>query len=48
VCVYRISSAAVLSDPTPVGSAFALLGPQPAVITTNGTSNQLDLERLAS
>jgi hypothetical protein len=47
VCVYRISSAAVLSDATPVGSAFALLGPQTAVITTNGTSGQLVLERLA-
>jgi hypothetical protein len=48
VCVYRISSRAVLSDATPVGSAFALLGPEPAVITTNGTSSDLSLDRLAS
>jgi hypothetical protein len=48
VCVYRISSDAVLSDPTPVGSAFTLLGPQPSVITSNGTYNQLFLDRLAS
>jgi hypothetical protein len=47
-CVYRISSKAVLSDATPVGSAFALLGPQPTVFTTIGTSSQLFLERLAS
>jgi hypothetical protein len=48
VCVYRISSSAVLSDATPVGSAFALLGPEPAVITTNGTSSSLTLDRIAS
>jgi hypothetical protein len=48
VCVYRISSSAILSEPTPVGSAFVLLGPQPAVVTTNGTSNRLFLDRLAS
>jgi hypothetical protein len=47
VCVYRISSSAVLSGPTPVNSAFELLGPQPAVLTTIGTSNQLFIERLA-
>jgi hypothetical protein len=47
-CVYRISSSAILSEPTPVGSAFLLLGPHPAVVTTNGTSNQLFLDRLAS
>lgn len=46
VCVYRISSKAVLSDATPVGSAFLLVGPQPAVFTTIGTSNYLFLDRL--
>jgi hypothetical protein len=48
VCVYRISSTARLSEATPVGSAFELLGPEPAVITSNGTSNQLSLDRLGS
>jgi hypothetical protein len=48
VCVYQISSDAVLSAATPVGSAFVLLGPQPVVITQNGTSSQLFLERLGS
>jgi hypothetical protein len=48
VCVYRISSSAVLSDATPVGSAFALLGPEPAVFTTIGTSSDLWLDRIGS
>jgi hypothetical protein len=46
-CVYRISSRAVLSAATPVGSAFTLLGPQPAVVTTIGTSSNLFLDRLS-
>src|SRR6185437_1118728 len=34
-CVFRISPTAELTDPTPVGTAEALVGPQPAVVTAS-------------
>jgi hypothetical protein len=46
-CVFRISAAAALSDPTPVGSADQLVGPFPAVITAGATSNELAVDRLS-
>jgi len=47
-CVFRISPTAVLSDPTTVGQADSLLGPEPAVITTAGSnSTDLVLDRLS-
>jgi hypothetical protein len=47
-CVFRISPSAVLSDPTTVGQADELLGPEPAVITTAGASStDLVLDRLS-
>jgi hypothetical protein len=46
-CVFRISSAAVLTDPTPVGSALLVIGPDPAVITTNASNSDLQLDRLS-
>ena len=47
-CVFRISSTAVLSDPTTVGEADQLLGPDPAVITTaSSTSTDLVMDRLS-
>jgi len=46
-CVFRISAAAVLSDPTPVGTADQLVGPFPAVVTASGTTNDLVVDRLS-
>jgi hypothetical protein len=46
-CVFRISAAAALSDPTPVGSADQLTGPYPAVVTTGATTNDLAVVRLS-
>ena len=46
-CVYRISAAAALSDPTPVGSADQLVGPYPAVVTASATTNDLVVDRLS-
>lgn len=47
-CVFRISPSAVLSDPTTVGQADQLLGPEPAVVTTAGSnSTDLVLDRLS-
>jgi hypothetical protein len=46
-CVFRISAAAVLSDPTPVGTADQLVGPFPAVVTASATTNDLVVDRLS-
>jgi len=46
-CVLRISTSGVLSDPTPVGGATALVGPYPAVVTDNAASTGLQLDRLS-
>ncbi len=46
-CVFRISAAAVLSDPTPVGTADQLVGPFPAVVTAGATTNDLVVDRLS-
>jgi hypothetical protein len=46
-CVYRISSTGALSDATPVGPASLLLGPDPAITTTNASGTVTYLDRLA-
>jgi hypothetical protein len=46
-CVFRISPSAALSDPTTVGTADQLLGPDPAVITADPNSTDLEVERLS-
>ena len=46
-CVFRISAAAALSDPTPVGSADQLVGPYPAVVTASATTSNLAVVRLS-
>jgi hypothetical protein len=46
-CVLRISTGGVLSDPTPVGGATALVGPYPAVVTDNAAGTGLQLDRLS-
>jgi hypothetical protein len=46
-CVFRISAAAALSDPTPVGSADQLVGPYPAVVTASATTSDLVVDRLS-
>jgi hypothetical protein len=46
-CVFRIAPTATLSDPTLVGSADALLGPDPAVVTASTTGTDLVLDRLS-
>jgi hypothetical protein len=46
-CVFRISAAAALSDPTPVGSADQLVGPFPAVVIVGATGNDLAVARLS-
>ena len=45
-CVYHLSSNGVMEDATPVGSARTLLGPEPAVITTNASGSLTYLDRL--
>jgi hypothetical protein len=45
-CVFRITPVGALTDAVAVGSAFVLLGPDPAVIANNATSTQLELERI--
>jgi len=47
LCVYRLSSTGALSDSLNVGSAWQLLGPYPAVITTNNADTTTYLERLS-
>jgi hypothetical protein len=44
-CVFRFSANATLADPLPVGDAYQVLGPQPAVIVTN-TAGTAELDRL--
>jgi len=46
-CVFRISAAAALSDPTPVGTADQLVGPFPAVVTASATTSNLVVDRLS-
>jgi hypothetical protein len=46
-CVFRISAAAVLSDPTPVGTADQLVGPYPAVVTASALTSDLVVDRLS-
>jgi hypothetical protein len=46
-CVFRLSQTAQLSDPTPVGTADILLGPQPAVVTSSTTTPDLVVQRLS-
>jgi hypothetical protein len=46
-CVFRISPAASLSDPTTVGSAAALVGPAPAVVASDSSGTDLVVERLS-
>jgi len=46
-CLFRISSTAALSDPTSVGSGFALLGPYPAVVAANAANTMLQLDRFS-
>jgi hypothetical protein len=46
-CVFRLSPTAVLSDPTPVGSADQLVGPFPAVVTASATTNDLVVDRIS-
>ncbi len=46
-CIFRLSPAAALSDPTPVGSADQLVGPFPAVVTASATTNDLVVDRLS-
>jgi len=46
-CVFRISPTAVLSDPTTVGVADQLLGPDPAVITATASGTDLVMDRLS-
>jgi hypothetical protein len=46
-CVFRLSQTAELSDPTPVGTADVLVGPQPAVVTASTTSADLVVQRLS-
>ncbi len=46
-CVFRLSPTAQLSFPTPVGTAYQLLGPQPAVVTATTTSADLVVDRLS-
>jgi hypothetical protein len=46
-CVFRLAQTAVLSDPTPVGSADQLVGPYPAVVTASTTGSNLVVDRLS-
>jgi hypothetical protein len=45
-CVYRLSSTGVMKDATAVGSARALLGPEPSVVTSNASGSLTYLDRL--
>lgn len=46
-CVFRFSTTATLSDLTRVGDADALVGPYPAVVTTNAAGTGIQLDRLS-
>jgi hypothetical protein len=46
-CVFRITPTAVLSNPTTVGVADQLLGPDPAVITATTSGTDLVMDRLS-
>jgi hypothetical protein len=47
-CVFRLSQTAQVSDTTPVGTAYQLLGPQPAVVTASTTTADLVVDRLTA
>jgi hypothetical protein len=47
-CVFRLSQTAQVSDTTPVGTAYQLLGPQPAVVTASTTTADLVVDRLTT
>jgi hypothetical protein len=46
-CLSRLSGTGVVSDAISVGSAFVLLGPDPAVIAENATLTALELQRVS-
>jgi hypothetical protein len=46
-CLFRISTTATLTDPTPVGTGYALVGPYPAVVAVNLAGTMLELDRFA-
>jgi hypothetical protein len=46
-CVLRIDQHGATSDPVNVGAAVTLIGPQPAVIVSDTTTNQFDVVRLS-
>ena len=46
-CVFRIDADGTLSDPSGVGGAVTLLGPGPAVVTSDTGTGQFDLLRLS-
>jgi hypothetical protein len=46
-CLFRIDQQGATSDPVPVGAAVSVLGPGPAVIASNTTTDQFELVRLS-
>jgi hypothetical protein len=46
-CVFRIDPHGVTTDPVPVGAAVTLLGPGPAVVASDTTTDQFELVRLS-
>jgi hypothetical protein len=46
-CVFRIDPHGATSDPVPVGAAVTLLGPGPAVVASDTTTDQFELVRLS-
>jgi hypothetical protein len=46
-CVFRIDQAGTTTDPVPVGAAVSLLGPGPAVVASDTSTDQFELFRLS-
>jgi len=46
-CVFRIDQSGATTDPVPVGAAVTLLGPAPAVVASDTTTDQFELIRLS-
>jgi hypothetical protein len=46
-CVFRIDQNGTTTDPVPVGAAVSLLGPGPAVVASDTTTDQFELVRLS-
>ena len=46
-CVFRIDQQGTTTDPVPVGAAVSLLGPGPAVVASDTTTDQFELIRLS-